>query len=96
MRRIAFSVCMSVAAGGALALSSPVAAEDCYRIIDLGPLGFLPIGHNDLFGINNNGQGVFTAEVNQKKHAMLYLPTAAFNLAAGCHDLHDLANFPPR
>ncbi len=70
---------------------TPAAAQDdCYRVVDLGILGFVPtIDH--IFGINNANQAVFTANVAGKKHAMLYLPVAAFDLAAGVHDLHDLA-----
>lgn len=64
--------------------------EDCYHIVDLGALGFTP-GENDIFGINNANQAVFTTVVAGKKHAMLYLPAAAYNLTAGVHDLHALA-----
>ena len=64
--------------------------EDCYHIVDLGALGFTP-GAEDIFGINNANQAVFTAEVDGKKHAMLYLPVGAYTLAAGVHDLHVLA-----
>ncbi|MEE9129261.1 MAG: hypothetical protein V3T84_04535, partial [Phycisphaerales bacterium] len=69
----------------------PAAAQDtCYRVVDLGTLGFTPnIDH--IFGINNANQAVFTAEVGGKKHAMLYLPVDAFGLTAGVHDLHELA-----
>jgi hypothetical protein len=87
---------MLIAAGAALVVSNPAAAQGrCYEVIDLGPIGFLPGGAGALFGINNNDQGVFTAEVNGKKHAILYLPTDAFDLTAGCIDLHDLANLGP-
>lgn len=82
---------MSVAAGGALVAVSPAPAQDtCYRVVDLGILGFVPtIDH--IFAINNANQAVFTANVAGKKHAMLYLPVAAYDLAAGVHDLHTLA-----
>ncbi len=69
---------------------SAAAQETCYRIVDLGTLGFTP-DIVDIFGINNANQAVFTAMVGGKKHAMLYLPADAFGLAAGVHDLHDLA-----
>ena len=77
-------------AGIGLLTVSAMAQEDCYRIIDLGELGFTP-SENDIFGINNANQAVFTAVVAGEKHAMLYLPVDAFGLAAGVHDLHDLA-----
>ena len=88
---------VAIAAGAApLAVCSPAAAQDrCYRVIDLGPIGFGPGGANALFGLNNNDQGVFTAEVNGKKHAMLYLPAPAYGFTEpGCYDLHELANIP--
>ena len=91
--RFAGSLVAIATAAAPLAVSSPAAAQDrCYRVINLGPIHFGPFGDEALFGINNNDQGVFTAEVNGKKHAMLYLPTATFNLAAGCHDLHLLGD----
>ena len=64
--------------------------EDCYHIVDLGALGFTP-GAEDIFGINNANQAVFTTVVAGKKHAMLYLPVGAYGLVAGVHDLNDLA-----
>lgn len=88
---------VAIAAGAApLAVCSPAAAQDrCYRLIDLGPIGFGPGGAEALFGINNNNQGVFTAEVNGKKHAMLYLPAPAYGFTEpGCYDLHALAGLP--
>ena len=91
--RLAGPLVAIAAAAAPLAVSNPALAQDrCYRVIDLGPIGFLPDGAGALFGINNNDQGVFTAEVNQKKHAMLYLPTDAFGLTAGCVDLHLLGD----
>lgn len=78
----------AIAGSGLVALSAM--GEDCYRVVDLGELGFVPtIDH--IFGINNANQAVFTADVAGKKRAMLYLPVAAFDLAAGVHDLHTLA-----
>ncbi len=69
----------------------PAAAQEtCYRIVDLGALGFTP-GIDDISGINNANQAVFTAMVGGNKHAMLYLPADAFGLTAGVHDLHMLA-----
>ncbi|MCH8316444.1 MAG: hypothetical protein IIA64_10760 [Planctomycetes bacterium] len=82
---IALGWCLSWAV-----VSSAAAQETCYRIVDLGELGFTP-GIDDISGINNANQAVFTAVVGGKKHAMLYLPAAAYDLAAGVHDLHDLA-----
>lgn len=69
---------------------SAAAGDTCYKITDLGALGFTP-GSDTVFGINNNDEAVFTALVGGKKHAMLYLPAAAYHLTAGCHDLHSLA-----
>lgn len=84
---------VAIAAAAPLALSSPASALDrCYRVIDLGSIGFHPDGAGALFGLNNNDQGVFTAEVNNKQHAMLYLPTDAFGVTAGCVDLHLLGD----
>ena len=80
---------LSVFAGIGL-LTVSAMAEDCYHIVDLGVLGFTP-GIEDVFGINNANQAVFTAMVGGKKHAMLYLPAPAYNLTAGVHDLHTLA-----
>ncbi len=71
---------------------SATAQDTCYRIVDLGALGFTPVITEGIFGINNANQAVFTAVVNGKKHAMLYLPADAFDLTAGVHDLHTLAN----
>ena len=68
----------------------PAVAQPCYRVVDLGEIGFTA-GADDTFGINNANQAVFTAVVGGKKHAMLYLPVGAYDLAAGVHDLHTLA-----
>ena len=69
--------------------------QDCYRVVDIKALGFIPFPGFEIFGINNLGQAVFTVEVDvngsDKKHAFLYLPAAAYGLAAGSHDLHELA-----
>ncbi len=86
-----FAGTLVAVAAATLAVSNPAAAqEDCYRIIDLGPLGFTPF-MDDISGINNANQAVFTAVAGGKKHAMLYLPVGAYDLAAGVHDLHVLA-----
>ena len=69
MRRITFSVCMSVAASGALVAVSPVAAQGgCVRIIDLGDIGAEPSslvglpGSTEPFAINNSQQVVFNVD----------------------------------
>ncbi len=87
-------LCASVAACLSWAVVwSAAAQEACYEITDLGALGFTP-GSVNVFGVNNAGEAVFTAVVDGKRHAMLYLPLPAYNLAAGCHDLHLLAGNP--
>jgi uncharacterized membrane protein len=89
--RFAGTLVAVAAAAATLAVSNPASAqEDCYHIIDLGEIGFTP-GIEDISGINNANQAVFTAMVSGKKHAMLYLPVGAYDLAAGVHDLHVLA-----
>ena len=86
---------LAMAVAGLVALAATgtdaSAQETCYRVVDLGTLGFTPIITDDIFGLNNANQAVFTAVVGGTKHAMIYLPTTAYGLAAGVHDLHDLA-----
>ena len=91
MRRITFSVCMTVAAGGALVVSSSAMGQDCYRIVDIVELGFIPSPFNFTFGLNDQHEVVGTYEVGDDKHAFLWLPEAAYDLSVGFHDLHTLA-----
>ena len=94
-------LCVSIAAGAALvALSqAPAHAQNCFKITDLGKIrgGIAPPGP---FGINNHNEAVFTVDVAlvglTKNHAFVYLPVAAYGLAAGCHDLHALAGLDTR
>lgn len=71
---------------------SAAAQDTCYRVVDLGALGFTPL-IDDFLGINNANQAVFTAVIGGQKHAMLYLPADDYDLTAGVHDLHALAGF---
>ena len=58
------------------------------KVTDLGNLGFVPDPEEEgTFGINNNGEVVFSLDVNGERHAMLWLPEPNYNLAAGNHDL---------
>jgi hypothetical protein len=86
-----FSACFASGAG----------AQVVYKMIDLGPTNelFIPTYEDNTFGINVHGEVAFTRVVDVdpgggvtlKAHAHLFLPQAAYGLAAGIHDLHDLS-----
>ena len=73
----------------------PTVAQDCYRLLDIAELGFIPNPNNITFGINDQHEAVGAYMVGQKKHAFLWLPVAAYNLTKGFHDLHTLADLDP-
>ena len=89
---VAVAVAVAVVAGAALCTNSAM-ARDCYRIVDIRALGFIPNPAIITFGINDQHEAVFTAVVGTKKHAFLWLPAPAYNLTEGFHDLHTLAGF---
>ena len=72
--------------------AGPVMAQDCYRLVDITALGFIPNPNDITFGINDQHEAVGAYMVGQKKHAFLWLPAAAYNLTKGFHDLHTLAD----
>ena len=92
MKKVSIRFALPCLAGALLALSivGMANAQDPprFQVTDLGNLGFVPDPEEEgTFGINNNGEVVFSLDVNGERHAMLWLPEPNYNLAAGNHDL---------
>ncbi|MCZ6811834.1 MAG: hypothetical protein O7D97_07500 [Planctomycetota bacterium] len=84
MRRINSHSAVACLAGAALGLvdSSIATAQTCYRLTDLKALGFPP-GPDQRFGINTAGEVAFTAVVNERRHAFVWLPQPNYGFATG-------------
>ncbi|MCH8152484.1 MAG: hypothetical protein IH830_08945 [Planctomycetes bacterium] len=82
MRKVKRQSVVTCVAGSALALlgGSIATAQTCYRLTDIRALGFLP-GSDNIFGLNYLGEAAFTAEVNEEKHAFVWLPNPNYGLA---------------
>ena len=67
-----------------------------FRVTDLGNLGFVPDPDEEgTLGINNNGEVVYSIDVNGERHAILWLPEPNYSLPAGNYDLAEPGLFPP-
>ncbi len=86
------TACKCLGASLFLGVSQVAAQQTCYRITDLTPGNAIPIGSNDVIGLNSAGEvaGTLLADCagGCERHAFVWLPQAAHALPAGLTDLH--------